>query len=406
MENLLRLVDKLFPVPSQYRFRVKKDVAELSRLLTENRGERQGAYLNTGPALSAYLRYFLPWNIYRLVRLLPALPLSLKDGDSVTDLGSGPLTLPIAFWIARPELRGLELEFRCIDRTAKILDAGLKLFSALSGGGDGAWTVKTIRADIRETHSRRPSPPAAKSALVCAVNVYNEFFGKIPHTDHLSLAEEALREGQRLDALAAPGGSILVVEPGVPRSGEFIASLRDALERMGRGASAPCTHRGACPWQGGKEQGKQKWCHFAFSSGDAPKKLKDLSALAGIPKERAVLSFLLTGAEAMMPSPAGNSIPVRVMSDAFPVKGAGGGALNHQGGALSHRDGALYQRGGALNQRGGGLYGRYGCSPLGAVLLSGSGEALNAVPAGTLLHLPPPEKKMKDPKSGALVFVI
>jgi hypothetical protein len=392
MENLPRLVDKLFPIPSQYRFRLKKDVAELSRLLTESRGERPGAYLNTGAALSAYLRYFLPWNVYRLVRLLPALPLSLKDGDSVTDLGSGPLTVPIALWIARPDLRGLELEFRCVDQTAKVLDAGLKLFSALSHGGDAAWTIKTIRADIRENHSRRPSPPAAKSALVCAVNVYNELFWKIPHTDHFSLEEEALREGRRLDALAAPGGSILVVEPGVPRSGEFIASLRAALGSVGRGTSAPCTHSGDCPWPGGKEQGKQKWCHFAFSSGDAPKKLKDLSALSGIPKERAVLSFLLTGAGEITPSPAGNSIPVRVMSDAFPVKGAWGGALN--------------QRGGALNQRGGALYGRYGCSPLGTVLLSGSGTALNAVPAGTLLHLPPPEKKTRDPKSGALVFVI
>ncbi|MDR1410608.1 MAG: rRNA methyltransferase [Spirochaetaceae bacterium] len=437
MEKLFGLAGSVFPVPARFRSRLSRDVAELSRLLTSARGERGVSYLGKSAILTAYLRCFLPWNVYRLARLLPSLPLALSDGDTVVDLGSGPLTLPIALWIARPELRPLKLVFRCVDRTAAAMEAGKKLFAALASPGreqktrgDGvggaenggpfetAWTIKTTRGDILRRGRRGEQEsfsPSAKPALVCAVNVYNESFWDIPHSDSRALARFAGQEARRLSEMAADNASILVVEPGVPRSGEFIAFLRDALAGLGRPAISPCTHGGPCPFPGGRGDRaaeKLKWCHFAFGTEDAPKKLQDLSAAAGIPKERAVLSFLLAGGIARSaagaeksgaPTGAGKNtapadpgkadagkagapgeskIAVRVLSDKFPVAGNS---------ALPARPAAA-------------LSGRYGCSRLGAVLLAGIENEIDAAPAGALLRCDPPAHERRDSKSGALIL--
>ncbi|MDR0387814.1 MAG: rRNA methyltransferase, partial [Treponema sp.] len=180
LEGFPRLVDTVFPLPGRFRAGLHRDVAELSRLLTSGRGDRPEGYLGRPPLLSAYLRYFLPWNLYRLVRLLPLLPITLTEGDAVTDLGSGPLTLPLALWMARPEFRSLALEFRCLDRTEAALKAGKRLFTALAGP-ESPWKIRLIHASLAAPVK---GPPAA---LVTAVNVYNEIYGDIPHTDSRSL---------------------------------------------------------------------------------------------------------------------------------------------------------------------------------------------------------------------------
>ncbi|MDR0376083.1 MAG: rRNA methyltransferase, partial [Treponema sp.] len=101
------LVDRIFPLPGQFRRALPSAIVELSRLLTNNRGSRTASYLGKPALLSAYLRYFLPWNVYRLCRLLPSLIPRLEPDDVIVDLGSGPLTFVIALWIAKPELRNM-----------------------------------------------------------------------------------------------------------------------------------------------------------------------------------------------------------------------------------------------------------------------------------------------------------
>jgi hypothetical protein len=358
LEGLPALIDRVFPLPRRFRSGLPRDVAELSRLLTSGREERDGGYLGRPALLSAYLRYFLPWNVYRLCRLLPALPLPLAAGGALTDLGSGPLTLPLALWISRPDLRGLTLEIRCLDRTGAALEAGKALFSALAGKNH-PWVIKTIRAPLgAPVHG----PPAA---LVTAVNVYNE----VPAQG----GPFAERQARLLSSLAGEGGSVLVVEPGVPRSGEFIAALRGAFAEEGRFPLAPCPHGGPCPLPGKGPRDKAKWCHFAFATTDAPRDLHRLSAAAGFPKERAVLSFLLAGPRAGKP-PAVPPVPlpVRIISDPFPLPW--------------------------------GEYGRYGCSASGLVLVTGRREQTEPCGPGTLLRLTPPHREQRDPKTRALIL--
>lgn len=384
LEGFSALVDKAFPLPQRFRRGLPGDVAELSRLLTAGRGDRQDGYLGRPAMLSAYLRYFLPWNIYRLSRLLPALPLPLSAGAALTDLGSGPLTLPLALWISRPDLRETPLDFRCLDRTGAVLDAGKQLFYALAGR-DSPWTIRTIRASLGAT----VKGPGA--SLVTAVNVFNEIFW----TDHRMLSSLADKNARLLSALSLKTGSLLVVEPGIPRSGEFIGALRASLIDRGRMPAAPCPHAGICPFPGRrsfsgnphpagpKDSGlpgktSAKWCHFAFETEGAPRALHSLSAAAGLPKERAALSFLLAGPvvntghkDPSPPPAAGEIFPVRIISDPFPIPSG---------------------------------YGRYGCSALGAILVTGTREAMEKQISGTLLRLARRSPERRDPKSGALII--
>jgi hypothetical protein len=358
--------------------------------------------------LSAYLRYFLPWNVYRLARLFPALPLVLRDGDAVTDLGSGPLTLPLALWIARPELRRTRLEFRCLDRTPAALEAGEKLFLTLTGGA-GPWKIRAVRGTI----GLRPSPELIRgpgAALVTAVNIFDELFRHIPPGDRPGLDQAAARHGGFLSALAAEAGSILTVEPGIPRSGETIGAVRASLTEKRRPPRAPCPHSGACPLSApadlSRRRGKGKWCHFAFDTGDAPPALLKLSAAAGLPKERATLSFLLAG-------PAADP-------GAGEAAAAAGGNNTRTGkftaaGNNTHADNPAASANGNNTHTGNPAvpvriisdpfplppdrYGRYGCSEKGLILVTGGKGDMEKQESGTLLTLK--LSRRRDPKSGA-----
>jgi hypothetical protein len=399
------LIDQTFPIPARFRKDLPGNVAELSRLLTSARNERSLSYLNRPPLLSAYLRYFLPWNLYRLCRLLPGLDLALAPGDAVADLGSGPLTLPAALWISRPELRPVPLEFRCIDRSAAVLEAGRKFFAVLAGE-NCPWTLKTIPGEVRPGPARPLSVKlrGKAPALIAALYLYNEICQPIPPEDAAALGRLAESQAAFLAGLGGEGGRILVLEPGVPGSGEFISLLRDSFLRLDCSPLAPCPHSGPCPLEpcslepcslgeGKKREGKRaaKWCHFAFDTGDAPGALRKLSAAAGIPKERATLSFLLVGKKTAAPRAASiaEAVPVppaasparvllRIISDPFPLPAGGEDAYG-----------------------GNSRYGRYGCGERGLVLVRGGGGIIESLASGALVWV-----KLgagRDLKSGALV---
>jgi hypothetical protein len=288
----------------------------------------------------------------------------LSSGDTITDLGSGPLTFVSALWISRPDIRDMPLEFYCIDRSFPALEAGKKFFDALSGGSP--WKIRLIRDTIDARAKAGVNRVRKLSALVCAVNLFNELCEDLPHNDTEGLTRMAAAAARVMQSYASPQASVLMVEPGVPRSGQFISLLRSAFLELNRLPLSPCPHIGACPFPGGKK----RWCHFAFETRDAPKELRRLSAAAGIPKERLVLSYLLTGPV------VGNytvhaSSTARIISDAFPLP----------------------------NNR----FGRYGCSESGLVLLTGDKKSIENIISGSLVTPVFSADKKRDAKSGALL---
>ncbi|MDR2542335.1 MAG: small ribosomal subunit Rsm22 family protein [Treponema sp.] len=336
LNNIPALIEKTFPIPRRFKSALPSDIRELSKLLTNNRGERPLSYLGRPNYLSAYLHYFLPWNLYRLCILLPSLNLNLSAGDKITDLGCGPLTFTSALWITRPDLRKIPLEFYCIDRTASVLEAGKKFFTALNSTGS-PWTIHLINKDINIKQPKSiHHDETNKSSLVCAINFFNELYENIPHYNTGELQRLAKRAALFMYNEAAKDASILIVEPGIPQSGRFISLLRSASMDLGHHPASPCTHTEACPCAASLPHGqKKKWCHFAFEAANIPKSLQRLSAAAKLPKERLVFSFLLMTAAASKSTQQG----IRIISDAFSLPDD--------------------------------LYGRYGCCAQGLVLLSG-----------------------------------
>jgi ribosomal protein RSM22 (predicted rRNA methylase) len=357
LDGIPTLIDKAFPLPGRFRSALPSDVAELSRLLTSGRGERGLSYLGRPNLLSAYLRYFLPWNLYRLCRLLPGLNIALAANDRITDLGCGPLTFAAALYICRPDLRSVPLEFYCIDRSGPALDAGKKFFAALVGES-APWKIHTVKGDI---NAAKPKP----AALVCAVNVFNEMYGDISRNGAEVLRRNAEKAARLLATHASASSAILAVEPGFPRCGEFISLLRGVFLQRGRRPASPCPHDADCPFPGGGDGAKKRWCHFAFDTDDAPAALHRLSHAARLPKERAVLSFLFT-APADAPA-ADTTANLRVISDAFPLPPT--------------------------------RFGRYCCSREGLILLAGARTAIEKTASGALVSAV--IKEERDPKSGA-----
>jgi ribosomal protein RSM22 (predicted rRNA methylase) len=377
IDSIPSLIDKTFPIPGRFKNTLPSSVAELSRLLTNKRGSRSLSYLTRPNFLSAYLHYFLPWNLYRLCLLLPSLNLKLQAGSLITDFGSGPLTFTSALWIARPDLRQLPLEFNCIDRSGPALEAGKKFFTELcesSNCKNIPWKINLIKEDV-DIRQVKGTKKRKQAALVCAVNMFNEIYENLSHNNSEGLRQIANNAALMMHKEAAADASILIVEPGVPQSGKFISVLRSALIELGHPPASPCTHTETCPLINGPTKmikgrnwidTKKRWCHFAFDTAGAPKELRRLSAAAKLPKERLVYSFLFTGL------PAAKKGEARVISDAFPLPN--------------------------------NFYGRYGCSAKGLILVTGEKNRIEKAVSGSLVL--DSAAGQYDEKSGAQISAL
>jgi len=297
LEGFDDIIQSVRPLNAKQRALLASDIARLSRSLTSQRSERRVGYMNETTTLTAYAHYFTWWNLVRLTRLFASMSaesFALCDGDACLDIGSGPLTLPIALYLSRPELRAKKLTWYCLDYSQNSLALGEDLFLAVAArlGGDCGWKIIRVKGGIGTAIKQ-------KASLVTCANMFNESLGEGEANLELLAKKQALA----LMSYADTGSeeqrktpAILVIEPGVPQSARFISLLRDALIRRSYGIIAPCPHFQACPMNGQRhtKNGRiGKWCNFAFSTAEnAPKRLLKLSMSAKLPKDRAVLSFV------------------------------------------------------------------------------------------------------------------
>lgn len=352
------------PLKAKHRAALPGGIRCLSEWLTADRENLPRDYMTRPEYLAAYLRYFMPWNVYRQGRLLQGLAaeLALPPGAQVVDLGAGPLTFLLALWLARPERRDSPLAYLAIDRAAPALKAGQQLFAALAP--DTIWDVRTV------SRAAGGGPQPAADLLVMA-NFLNEI--EIPRRRGAAPDEDD-PYAMLLDRWAAMGtadGRVLLIEPGTRPAGRRLASLRQSALRRGWRVLAPCPHANDCPQPG---TGRGPWCHFTFAPTGVPTWLDDLSRKARLPKDRASLSFLLLARDEVREpasTPAATD-PVRVVSEPFAVPDGGSG--------------------------------RYGCSARGLVLLTADGAPRSGGPApGDLLTVAWPARPRRDRKSGALI---
>jgi ribosomal protein RSM22 (predicted rRNA methylase) len=336
-ELLRAAIEESLPSTQKRAKGLALDIRKLWRSLTSERDSRMAGYLSSDASLHAYARYFLPWNVLRVSSIFASRDFEGLAPSSILDLGSGPLTVPIALWLARPELRAAPIEVVCVDLSRKAMEAGARILEALAAKVDGkalAWKISLRRESAFDSSGRDHD-------FVCAANVFNEHFWASKET----LQEKSERLAIKLSSLAAPYGRIFVMEPGDPRSGTLIVALRDALLSLGRKLLAPCPHSGPCPMPGfrmlaserageadakARKGGKRPWCHTTLAIEHAPEWLSRLSRDASLEKEKLVASWLYAGpvaAQVVKPKDTiqrEEGVPLRVISAPFKVRGGYG----------------------------------------------------------------------------------
>ena len=309
-----QIAQAAMPANSKQLVALPKQIRELSHQMTDERGARRLGYMNEKTYLASYVRYFMWWNLVRLTRLFSNLDFGfLGDGDVCLDIGSGPLTLPCALWLSRPDLRKKKLVWYAMDISQLALSLGEEIFlSVAAATGGEPWKIVRVKGELG-------TPVKQKARFVACANMFNELLqargGEPPDFLAKKYSQALFKyldfEGERNDkggsaneGRAENGGgagngrcgpAIFLAEPGVPKSARFVSLMRDSFIRRGLLAVAPCPHQQSCPMDGrraGQNGANGKWCNFAFDTEGAPKKLLALSEKAGIPKERAVLSFV------------------------------------------------------------------------------------------------------------------
>ncbi|MCR5622671.1 MAG: small ribosomal subunit Rsm22 family protein [Treponema sp.] len=379
MEDFEKIVSSVYPLTSKQRAVLPAQIRSLSHELTDEREERRMGYMNETTALSAYIHYYLWWNVIRLSRVFANLPQSffnLTDGSVCLDIGSGPMTVPIALFLARPELRTKKLTFYCMDLSAQALQAGENIFLAVAAYLKcEAWRTVRICSSLGDMKMKE------KVDFVFSANLFNELMqvqesdrGQPPDFLAKKYAVEMLKYIEKKNDSAR----VFISEPGVPSCGRLVSCLRDSFMKRNFYPVAPCSHYGKCPMEG-KRGGK--WCNFAFSTEDAPESIRRFSRSIYIPKERAVLSFLAlekiwreegeAGAPARKEASVPGPLSFRISSDPIQLPGS--------------------------------RTGYYACSPLGLLLVVTDTE----LRSGDLLELELDRlPEHRDEKSGALILNI
>lgn len=391
IEDFDSIIQGIRPLNSRQLQQLPENIRSLSHQMTDDRSSRRLGYMNENIQLSAYVRYFTWWNLVRLTRLFSNLPAtSFPQGDCIClDLGSGPLTVVTALYLARPELRSRHLTWYCLDVSANSMALGEEIYLSVcaklnSQNTDSSfepWQIIRIKGSFGAFMKQ-------KAGFITCANLLNE----LNQGNDMPPEFQVKKYYEQLKAYAAEDARFLIVEPGVPKSSRTLSLLRERFIKDGAKLVAPCPHYEECPMSGFKAYtgSKHKWCNFAFSTESAPKKLLKLSTSAKLPKERATLSFIsIVNGTAGQIDDAPEALPqtqsVRIISDSLRLP-------NY-------------------------MQGFYGCSENGLVLVTLPDSNNTRLPkppfvpkSGDLLQIDTGVKKItpdslpKDEKSGAIIF--
>ncbi len=398
------IIQGVRPLNSRQLQQLPEHIRDLSHQLTDDRASRRLGYMNDNIQLSSYVRYYTWWNLVRLTRLFANLPDSVFPTADCTclDLGSGPLTVVTALWLARPELRKLNLTWYCLDVSANSLALGEDIYlsiaartSATSGNAVQPWQIIRVKGPFG-------TPIREKAGFLTCANMFNE----LDQASDMPPEFQTKKYYEQLQRYTEKDAGIILVEPGVPKAARTLSLLRTRYIKDGRTIAAPCPHAGDCPMSGFKAYtgSKNKWCNFAFSTEDAPARLQKLSLAAKLPKERATLSFMAVEKEMDNPK---TTLSARFLTDSpsykVSIRPSGYSTTNTTNIRITSDKLRLPNY----------MCGYYGCSQYGLVLVTLPDENNTRLPkppfrpqSGDLISVKTktPDSLPKDEKSGALII--
>ena len=286
IENFDKIIQNIRPLNSKQMQQLPENIRSLSHQMTDDRAARRLGYMNENAQLSSYVRYFTWWNLVRLTRLFSNLPqASFPEGDAVClDLGSGPLTVVTALFLARPELRSCNLTWYCLDVSANSMALGEDVFlSVCAKLNCNPWKIIRVKGSFGV-------PIKQKASFITCANMFNE----LDQASDMPPEFKVKKYYDQLVRYSEKDARFLLIEPGVPKAARTLTLFRDRFLKAGGSMVAPCPHFNECPMSGFRAYtgSKNKWCNFAFDTTDAPSRLIKLSVAAKLPKERATLSFI------------------------------------------------------------------------------------------------------------------
>lgn len=317
-EFLYPVLFKLIPMkPSQLK-ELPRACRELSEYLTTEREMLSRPYWTSPRLVSAYMHYFMVWNLIRLCKLFPKINLgTLPQKCTFVDLGAGPLTIPLALFLSRKDLHKKEITFICADIAPQPLQIGKNLFEKLCQilAPECAWKIEIVRAPNHKVLRQINTPVS----LITMGNVLNEGDEK----KKISTFEQIQNLYDNACQVLDENGKIFVVEPGTRQGARMIQILRTLVteemleideeenfeeisfaehefagnefaeenEESPCQIISPCPHAVSCPLT--RQSHRQNaWCHFNTKTASIPRELKELSQKAGLDKESVSLSFL------------------------------------------------------------------------------------------------------------------
>jgi SAM-dependent methyltransferase len=252
------------------------DVVELSRLFGEERRKRSGDYMTDPALLGAYLGFFLPHYAAKAALLLEQMQreglVKVPGAPRVLDVGAGPLTGLFGAWL----LTGALGPSVALDLAGRSMHAGKALLDELAPG----LPVRLVEASVY----KRPLPEGPFDLVIIA-HVLNELGD--PRRD-LQGRTDLVRA---LLLTLAPGGRILIVEPGTRVHGRSLMALRDALVLDGVPILSPCRGAPVCPLLATPGD----WCHGDLAWA-RPRAFIELEHKANLRKDVLKQSHLLLAA--------------------------------------------------------------------------------------------------------------
>jgi ribosomal protein RSM22 (predicted rRNA methylase) len=290
------------------------NVARLSRLLTLGRENLPPAYLKDAGLREAYVSYFLPSNVRKI--LLPLQELSLHPSNMhskaklrILDMGCGPGTaiLGVMEFFSQRETAPL-LEFTAVDLVPENLKEAEKLFTACRNATRLNATLKTIHSSIEDMKN----PTDNFFDIILLSNVLNELFPQ----DEVRIKKRAGLLHNLLNHLLDANGSCIIIEPALRETSRDMLEVRDAILEQGLRVYSPCFYNGKCP----ALVNPKDWCHEDIAW-DPPRLIQEIDKLTGLRKDSLKFSYLVLGKKPISLSDVCGSHAFRIVSEPLVSKG-------------------------------------------------------------------------------------
>ncbi|HEY3196660.1 MAG TPA: small ribosomal subunit Rsm22 family protein, partial [Nitrospirales bacterium] len=263
-------------------------VRQLSELFTIARARLGFDYLSVAALRRAYLLYFAPVNITKVLSVLAEVPPLPARPLQILDLGSGPGVGALAllqYLSSQDTIDRAGTQVVAVDRSGAALDDARSLWASVASTARSleAPVLRTVLLDLERPGSHAPWKRGTFD-LVLLVNSLNELFRSTrdPIARRTKVVEQLVQS-------LAPDGTLVVIEPALRETTRGLHEVRDRIVSQGKATVySPCLHDRPCPALVHPDD----WCHEE-RPWYPPAIVKEIDRSVGFIKDALKFSYLV-----------------------------------------------------------------------------------------------------------------